>query len=1154
MHREDVGETSLAGPAAIEWPQGGFQWSPELVADLPFVRGIRAAALPAGDGLWDETIVLADDDRYGMYAHQLNQMAQAAGRSWSLWGSQRSAELMQREQMVQADPEFWLELCAQAAAAHLRPRAQGQEQPLRYLQYYGLLWVTRAGLALHGLLFMVDLALRMGRIVYQGDWLHGRSTAEASMFEPLRIVITSCSDDDHAAVIDWLQEHGQGTAQDRLVSAYLCAHRGDWAAASLADGLEAAPGMLKECALPLEAAQSLLERVSLRMHYLRGLLILQFRLHGTAAFALLAQALRGTMDSHASEAMADLATSVGIPQQIDLLVELMHRKEVRAQLERVAGRYPAAVLRTVAEHLARGMPGAHARLIEGWAVRLALSEPAALAQALAALSPRDREQFQALLDARQGNEARPDQLPPLLRAPPWLAGARAPELPVLDVAPRVPAERLAWSEAERVTRSVYQLDPMLAFRMSVNPADLYWRLTISEAGQARLMSGQWLQPGDVPDPQQSYLRSSPEAVLALPDAAGLALWNSYPAEFWSTYADHLAPVPAILARHGVAALPGLVRYVQVHPVHGLRLALPVDSARLVPAVLYALHHVKQAAVPATDWLRAHPAAALAAALPLAFAKDKAVRGPAQAGLRWLAQAGFAAQARQAAAAYGPAMEQALNALLDTDPLLLLPARMPGLPGFFVAASLHRPRLRSGGTLPVAALEHLGRMLAISKLEAPYAGLDVVRQACTPASLAEFAWDVFEAWMAAGTPSKNNWAFAALGLLGDDETVRRLVPRIREWPGQAAHLRAVAGLDMLAAIGTDVALMQLDGLASRAKSKLLRDRAKEKTASVAAARGLGTDELADRLVPDLGLDEQGTLVLDFGPRRFLVDFDETLKPFVKDAQGVRLKDLPKPLKSDDAALAQAATARYKQTKKDAKTVAGLQVARLERCMVEQRRWPAADFRRFFLAHPLLRHLAARLVWGVYETGQLAEAFRVAEDWTLADAQDALYELADTATVGIAHVLEMPAPLQADFGQMLADYEILQPFRQLGREAFTLSPQELQATEIQRFAGLMVATGSVLGLLNRGWERGPETEGTWAGGISKRLGNGLEAQLPLQPGFDLGSPAAEPGQRLDGLLLCQAGARGGSGTAAFSRLAPITASEVLRDVALLAPFKE
>jgi hypothetical protein len=447
------------------------------------------------------------------------------------------------------------------------------------------------------------------------------------------------------------------------------------------------------------------------------------------------------------------------------------------------------------------------------------------------------------------------------------------------------------------------------------------------------------------------------------------------------------------------------------------------------------------------------------------------------------------------------------------------------------------------------------MLAISRLEAPYPGLAIVKEVCTPASLAEFAWDLFEAWMAAAAPSKESWAFAALGLLGDDETARRLAPRIREWPGESAHQRAVTGLDLLAAIGSDVALMHLNGIAGKVKFKALQDRAKEKIAAVAEARGFTPQELADRLVPDLGLDEQGTLPLDFGPRQFFVGFDETLKPFVKDAQGVRLKDLPKPIKSDDAALAEDAIDRYKQLKKDAKAIASLQVTRLEMSMTGRRRWSAADFRLFFLEHPLMRHLAARVVWGVYDgEGTLTGGFRVAEDWTLADADDSQIALPAEASVGIVHVLEMPLPMQGAFGQIFADYEILQPFRQLGRETFALTPEERQASEIKRFEHKTVATGSVMGLVNRGWERGQAQDAGWVGWFSKRVADDLQVDLELDPGTIVGDISYEPKQRIPKIVLRRAGTWDDQGHVSFERLDPIIASEVLRDAELLAPLKE
>src|SRR5262249_48085118 len=261
---------------------------------------------------------------------------------------------------------------------------------------------------------------------------------------------------------------------------------------------------------------------------------------------------------------------------------------------------------------------------------------------------------------------------------------------------------------------------------------------------------------------------------------------------------------------------------------------------------------------------------------------------------------------------------------------------------------------------------------------------------TPDSLAAFAWDLFSAWLANGAPSKEGWAFRALGWLGDDESARQLTRLVRKWPGEAAHARAVTGLDVLADIGSDVALMNLNGIAEKVKFKGLQERARDKIAAIAEARDLSPEELADRLAPDLDLDERGGLDLDFGPRRFRAGFDEFLKPWVKDDKAVRLKDLPKPTKADDVDLAEAAAARGSALKKDARAIASPQLARLETMVATSRRVRPDVFWTFFAAHPLIRSLAQRLVWGLYDDAEVMStprlAFRVAEDLGLADAED------------------------------------------------------------------------------------------------------------------------------------------------------------------------
>ncbi len=86
--------------------------------------------------------------------------------------------------------------------------------------------------------------------------------------------------------------------------------------------------------------------------------------------------------------------------------------------------------------------------------------------------------------------------------------------------------------------------------------------------------------------------------------------------------------------------------------------------------------------------------------------------------------------------------------------------------------------------------------------------------------------------------------------------------------------------------------------------------------------------------------------------------------------------------DDPDLASTACQRFAELKKDVREVASVQVARLESSMVQGRGWTAAEFGEFVVRHPLMWHLARRLVW--LSDGD--QAFRLAEDRTCADLND------------------------------------------------------------------------------------------------------------------------------------------------------------------------
>jgi hypothetical protein len=319
--------------------------------------------------------------------------------------------------------------------------------------------------------------------------------------------------------------------------------------------------------------------------------------------------------------------------------------------------------------------------------------------------------------------------------------------------------------------------------------------------------------------------------------------------------------------------------------------------------------------------------------------------------------------------------------------------------------------------------------------------------------------------------------AALGLLGSDDAAMKLTPLIRAWPGESQHPRAVFGLECLRTIGSDAALMQLNGIAQKLLSKGLKAKAAEMMGAVAKDRGLSRAELEDHIVPDCDLDERGTRVFDFGPRQFHFALGPEMKPMVRDETGKLRDDLPRPGARDDPAMAAAAVDNWKRLKKQVREVAKIQARRLEQAMVTGRRWTPANFEALLVRHPLMINLVRLVLWGGYDqAGKLVTTLRVTEERDYADVHESAYHLEGIATVGVVHPLHLSEEQRSAWGEIFADYALIPPFPQLGRKVHRLEPDEVNAKEIIRNKGIQVPAVTLLGILERhGWDRGMAGDG-------------------------------------------------------------------------------
>ncbi|APU16003.1 MULTISPECIES: DUF4132 domain-containing protein [Actinoalloteichus] len=734
------------------------------------------------------------------------------------------------------------------------------------------------------------------------------------------------------------------------------------------------------------------------------------------------------------------------------------------------------------------------------------------------------------------------ELPALLAEPPWRPGGTAVEPAWLPV--HAPADRgPIWRPGEREEWAATETGP------SPLGPDPDWEALITSFRSYKLEPGSAVAlftegPIELLSPQLRWFRPQPAGVD--------------PGWLRRLAARHGGLVATAVHRGAEAAphthSPALLPYVDVRTVgHFTKIAasgpalaeayLDRHGTVLVPFLTYLV---------TTQWhSEGHPA-----------------RPTAIEWLRRLAARTSTAEVVTQAQACGDQAAAAIGELLALHPHDVLPRPVPVIGGWVDAALLPQILLRGGDhALPVDLVPALLACVGSAGLRREYAGLKVIEETCDPASLTRFTLALFQDWLPSRRSSDSGWVFAMLRYFGDDEAARMLARRLPHWASYGEPTLAEGGLSVLFRMGSDTALRLVREIAEAPKPASLKRSAGFTLSAAARDRGLDTEQLADRLVPDLGLSEQGTLELDYGSRRFLVGFDEALTPFVTNADGTARKSLPTPGVQDDAELAAAARRRFTELKKSVRKIAAEQVRRLESAMIGGRRWRRSDFEAL-IRHPVLVHLVRRLVWLVERDGRVVATVRVAEDRTLADVHDDVVAITATpaeadgvASVGtdsdgepsliavpadvcfaIAHPLHLGAAA-ADWAAVFADYEITQSFQQLGRPVYELAEEERAGWDLSRFEGRQVPTGRVRALERRGWTLEKPEAGTRGSRtiISSTIGR-VGVSLRLDPGFPM-FDTPEPVQELSRVFAWAGSGLGTAGKPTLGDLDPIEASELL-----------
>lgn len=557
------------------------------------------------------------------------------------------------------------------------------------------------------------------------------------------------------------------------------------------------------------------------------------------------------------------------------------------------------------------------------------------------------------------------------------------------------------------------------------------------------------------------------------DALLLSVWNKHSVNlidcldmrsdsWWLREKFGPADLRYLLARLGLDGLPGVLSAVNKYP-RLVSALLAVNSPEC--SMTMSMQMGGKAASIARRWMTDFSSSAIKGLIPVALGKLGKERDASEATLRYLSLNGHKLEMNKLATEIGDDVVEALEEVLAQDSSSdFIPKKLPSIPLFWSSETYPAPKLKlNGKSLPHDAINNLAKIMSASSMEFKPLAIDEINELCDSRSLAEFAWAAFEDWAAKGNKD-SDWIFCALSYFGDDICARKLTPYIREWPKNNGTPKAKMGLDVLAAIGSDVALAQIQAVAQKNKYETVLEHARLMIERIAMARNLTAAELEDILVPTLGLSNDGTIEIDYGSRKFLGSVDAELKAVLQDGTGAIIKTLPAIGKNDDKSIAEEHAANWSVFCKKLKPVAKQQLERFELGMINGRRWPGHTFINLMISHPLLHELVRGLVWGVFNKRKLVQTFCVDKSSKIVDATGEQVKLVENASIGVVY----PLLLGSDIDVWKKNFSIrkqAQPFAQLTR--LTYRSEEDAGQDCFGLNGAVIPSKALKGLKSMGW---------------------------------------------------------------------------------------
>jgi hypothetical protein len=306
----------------------------------------------------------------------------------------------------------------------------------------------------------------------------------------------------------------------------------------------------------------------------------------------------------------------------------------------------------------------------------------------------------------------------------------------------------------------------------------------------------------------------------------------------------------------------------------------------------------------------------------------------------------------------------------------------------------------------------------------------------------------------------------IAALLDGETI---APTLEKFAGERLFFSAaITALSMLEAKGVP-ALVNLRRKVDGAE----RATVEKAIAAIAERQGVPVASLEEDTVADHGVGACGELELPAASGQARLSLGEGTSVTLAwiSAAGKPQKSPPKAADETGKQQIAAAKARAKSISDTLKT----QAWRLECLYLTNHHWPLEAWRRRYLEHPLLAHLARRLIWSVGSGADTRLAMPQGDQ--LLDADGRAFAVTAEAEVRLWHPIDSTVEVVQAWRRRVRELAITQPVKQAWREIYVLTDAErVTETYSNRFAAHILQQSQFRALGKaRGWKA--PAQGPW-----------------------------------------------------------------------------